>query len=84
MIKVMVMMMMIIIILSATFNVEANTEIMKENLSSLSPSSSSLATTVTDTDCMIARAIVHTNNIGVLNNVKGNKDFNDMIYEDDI
>jgi hypothetical protein len=33
---------------------------------------------------MIARAIVHSNNIGVLNNVKGNKDFNDMIYEDDI
>ena len=78
------MMMMIIIILSATFNVEAYTEMMKENLSSLSSSSSSLATTVTDTDCMIARAIVHSNNIGVLNNVKGNKDFNDMIYEDDI
>ena len=78
----MIMMMMIIIILSATFNVEAYTEIMKENLSSLSFSSSSLATTVTDTDCMIARAIVHTNNIGVLNNVKGNKDyFDDMIYD---
>jgi len=84
---VMMMMMIIIIILSATFKVEANTEIMKENLSSLSSSSSSsssLATTVTDTDCMIARAIVHTNNIGVLNNVKGNKDFYDIIYEDDI
>ena len=81
----MMMMMMMIIILSATFNVEAYTEIMKENLSSLSSSSSSsLVTTVTDTDCMIARAIVHSNNIGVLNNVKGNKDFNDMIYEDDI
>ena len=75
------MMMIIIIILSATFNVEANTEIMKEKLSSLSSSSSSLATTVTDTDCMIARAIVHTNDIGVLNNVKGNKDFDDMIYD---
>jgi hypothetical protein len=69
-------------VLSATFNVEANTEIMKEKLSSLSfsSSSSSLATTVADTDCMIARAIVHTNDIGVLNNVKGNKDFDDMIY----
>lgn len=78
MIKVMMMMMMIII-LSASFNVEANTEIMKEKISSLS--SSSLATTVTDTDCMIARAIVHTNNIGVLNNVKGNKDLHDMIYD---
>ena len=79
----MMMMIIIIIILSATFNVEAYTEIMKENLSSLSSSSSSsLATTVTDTDCMIARAIVHTNNIGVLNNVKGNKDsFDDMIYD---
>jgi len=79
----MMMMMIIIIILSATFNVEAYTEIMKENLSSLSlsSSSSSLATTVTDTDCMIARAIVHSNDIGVLNNVKGNKDFDDMIYD---
>jgi hypothetical protein len=78
MIKVMMMIMMIII-LSAIFNVEANTEITKENLSSLS-SSSSLAASVTDTDCMITRAIVHTNNIGVLNNVEGNKDFDDMIY----
>ncbi len=79
----MMMMMIIIIILSATFNVEAYTEIMKEKLSSLSfsSSSSSLATTVTDTDCMIARAIVHTNNIGMLINVKGNKDFYDMIYD---
>ena len=55
-------MMMMIIILSVTFYVEANTEIMKENLSSFS--SSCLAATVTDTDYMIARAIiVHTNNI---------------------
>ena len=55
--------------------------VMIVNLSSLSSSSSSSSEA---TDCMIARAIVNANTIGVLNNVKGNKDLNDVMIYDDV
>ena len=55
--------------------------VMIMNLSSLLSSSSSSSEA---TDCMIARAIVNANTIGVLNNVKGNKDLNDVMIYDDV